>query len=104
MRTAVATLDRDLAGTTTATPAIRELTMEELDWVYGRGGADTVAASTGGGFVAGFTFGSLRAAQLGATIARAALIGVGVGTGVGVAAFVLTTVAFIAADYLLGND
>ncbi|GIX17809.1 MAG: hypothetical protein KatS3mg119_1995 [Rhodothalassiaceae bacterium] len=35
MTTAVATLDRNLAGATTATPVIRELTMEECEEVKG---------------------------------------------------------------------
>ncbi len=42
MTTAVATLDRNLAGTTTATPAIRPLTMEELGTVAGGKLSDTL--------------------------------------------------------------
>ncbi len=101
MTTAMAMADR---GISTVTPAIRELTLEEIDWVSGSGAADAAADGAIGGFGVGFTFGAVRAVQLGATIARAALIGIGVGSGVGLAAAVLTTVAFVAVDYLVGND
>ncbi|RMH40907.1 MAG: hypothetical protein D6694_09580 [Gammaproteobacteria bacterium] len=74
--------------------------MEEIDWVSGASAGDAAAAAATAGFLGAGGYAFRLAVQAGATIGRAALIGVAAGTGVGLAVFVLSTAAFIAAEYV----